>query len=192
MKIKISLKIGPLSQPEFSFIISIGSIGSLLGNFIILPISQTIGVKYSIHLLSIPMIVSIAPIESNSEANQITHFIIVITQMCTLLTIFATNAYFLYVARVLGGIVGGALAIAIPVLITDISFDSVRGSLISFYDPLFNLGTFVSFVLGNYLSCMTQVKVQLIPQLIFLIVLFFLPESPVFLQARNKKDVISN
>lgn len=89
----------------------------------------------------------------------------------------------------LGGIVGGALAIAIPVLITDISFDSVRGSLISFYDPLFNLGTFASFMLGNYLSCMTQVKIQLIPQLIFLIALFFLPESPVFLQARNKKDV---
>lgn len=50
---------GPLSHQEFSFIISIGNIGSLLGNFIILPISQTIGVKYSIHLLGVPMIVSI-------------------------------------------------------------------------------------------------------------------------------------
>lgn len=42
---------GPLTQQEFSLIISIGNIGSLLGNFLILPISQTIGVKYSIHLL---------------------------------------------------------------------------------------------------------------------------------------------
>lgn len=66
---------------------------------------------------------------------------------------------------------------------------SVRGSLISIYDPTFNLGTFVSFMLGNYLSCMAQVKIQLIPQLIFLIALFFLPESPEFLRARNKKHV---
>lgn len=68
----------------------------------------------------------------------------------------------------------------------------MRGSLISFYDPIFNLGTFVAFMLGNYLSCTAQVKIQLIPQLIFLIGLFFLPESPEFLRARNKKQVNLN
>lgn len=56
---------GPLTHHELSTIIAIGNVGSLLGNFIILPISETIGVKYSIHLLCVPMLVRIQSTQSN-------------------------------------------------------------------------------------------------------------------------------
>lgn len=49
---------GPMTEEQSSIYVSISNIGGLTGNFIILPISQFIGVKNTIHILSVPMIVS--------------------------------------------------------------------------------------------------------------------------------------
>lgn len=47
----------PLSLQEASLVTSVVSVGGLIGNFAIVPISQTIGIKRSIHLLGVPLIV---------------------------------------------------------------------------------------------------------------------------------------
>lgn len=57
------------------------------------------------------------------------------------------------------------------------------------YDPSFNLGIIISFALGNYLSCLDQAKVQLIIPVLFMFVMFLLPESPEYWSNRNKEKV---
>lgn len=49
---------GPLDEQESALVISIVNVGGLLGNFMVLPISQRIGIKRTIHLLCVPIIVS--------------------------------------------------------------------------------------------------------------------------------------
>lgn len=110
-------------------------------------------------------------------------------QLSSMLIIWAQNVYYLYAARILTGFVGGGLSVGVPALVNDISHDHVRAALNSVYDPCFNSGLIVTFFLGSYLSCLDQAKVQLIPSIIFLIILFFLPESPEFWSSRNKEKV---
>ncbi|XP_055296383.1 facilitated trehalose transporter Tret1-like [Sitodiplosis mosellana] len=154
---------GPLNLEEASLVISILNVGGFLGNFAIVPISQLIGVKRTLHLLGPLLIVS------------------------TLLILYAKSVYYLYVSRFAAGFVSGAIIVGIPTLVNDISYDGVRGALNSLYDPSFNLGIIISFALGNYLSCLDQAKVQLIIPLIFMLAMFLLPESPEYWSNRNNE-----
>lgn len=71
-------------------------------------------------------------------------------------------------------------------------FCSIRGALSSIYDPAFNFGIIVSFILGKYLNCMDQVKVQIIIPIIFMVIMFLLPETPEFWTKQNKDKVSRN
>lgn len=51
------LSTGPLSLEHASMVSSIENIGSFIGSFIIVPISQFMGVKRTIHFLGLPLIV---------------------------------------------------------------------------------------------------------------------------------------
>lgn len=51
------LATGPLSLKESSLVSSIENIGGFIGSFVIVPISQSIGVKRTIHSLGLPLIV---------------------------------------------------------------------------------------------------------------------------------------
>lgn len=42
---------GPLSQQESAIVVAILNLGGLLGNFIILPLSEIIGIKQTLHSL---------------------------------------------------------------------------------------------------------------------------------------------
>lgn len=48
----------PLSLDESSLVVSFLNVGGFIGNFAILPLSQTFGTKRTIHILSVPVIVS--------------------------------------------------------------------------------------------------------------------------------------
>lgn len=50
---------GPLNLEEASLVVSILNIGGLIGNFGVLPISQLIGVKRTLHILGPLLIVRI-------------------------------------------------------------------------------------------------------------------------------------
>lgn len=49
---------GPLTLGECSVAVALLSFGGLIGNYAILPISQMIGIKHTIHLFGLPLIVS--------------------------------------------------------------------------------------------------------------------------------------
>lgn len=50
---------GPLNLEEASLVVSLVNIGGFIGNFAILPIGQLLGLKHTIHLAAVPIIVSI-------------------------------------------------------------------------------------------------------------------------------------
>lgn len=49
---------GQLTEEESTIVVAILNLGGLLGNFIILPISQIIGIKRTLHTLGLFMLVS--------------------------------------------------------------------------------------------------------------------------------------
>lgn len=48
---------GQLSEEQASLVVSLFNVGGFIGNFAAVPITQTIGVKGTIHFLGIPLIV---------------------------------------------------------------------------------------------------------------------------------------
>lgn len=72
---------------------------NFLGNFGAAPVTRSIGVKHTIHLLGLPLIA------------------------CSLLINGARSVYYLYVSRFINAAVTGALVVAVPCLINDISSD---------------------------------------------------------------------
>lgn len=48
---------GALNLEQSSLVVSLINIGGLVGNFAVLPLSQMIGIKRTIHLFGIPLIV---------------------------------------------------------------------------------------------------------------------------------------
>lgn len=67
----------------------------------------------------------------------------------------------------------------------------IRSVLISLYYPAFYIGSFSPFLLDNYVSS-GLAKMQLIIPFIFVVVLWVLPESPVFLASRNSEVCLKN
>lgn len=74
-------------------------------------------------------------------------------------------------------------------IMNEFSFLSVRGALNSLYDPSYNCGVIISFFLGNFLSGLDHAKASLIGPVIFMIIMFLLPESPEYWSNRNKAKV---
>lgn len=60
---------GQLTEEQSTIVVSILNLGGLLGNFIIMPISQIIGIKKTLHTLGLFMIVSCS-IEILSSLNK--------------------------------------------------------------------------------------------------------------------------
>lgn len=88
-----------LTKEEASLLVSFVYIGSLLGNYLIIPISQMLGAKRAIHFFGVPMVVS------------------------PLLIMYASNVYYLYISRILIGMTYGALIVILPALIGELCFD---------------------------------------------------------------------
>ena len=54
---------GQITEHESSTVVAILNLGGLLGNFIVMPLSQIIGIKQTLHTLGLVMIVSILNLE---------------------------------------------------------------------------------------------------------------------------------
>lgn len=110
-------------------------------------------------------------------------------QISWILIIFATNVYELLVARFLAGFAGGGVFVLIPLYISEISEDKVRGTLGSTLVLSSNFGILMAFIFGNYLSFVMVPVILMIFPIIFFIGFSFLPETPQYLILQNKNEV---
>ncbi|MFY0625510.1 MAG: sugar porter family MFS transporter [Reichenbachiella sp.] len=116
----------------------------------------------------------------------------------------ATSSIEFVVYRVIGGIAVGAASVMAPAYIAEIAPAKYRGALATIQQVAIITGLFISFV-SNYLLADVSGSagnilwmnfetwrwmfwMELIPAGIFLVSLFFIPESPRYLVVKQKKD----
>jgi MFS family permease len=110
-----------------------------------------------------------------------------------LLSALATQFELFVVSRVIGGIaVGGAILIA-PVYIAEIAPSNLRGTLVSLNQLMIVTGISASFFSNWYLvdsgpnNWRWMLGVEVIPALLYFVMLFFVPESPRWLLGRGNE-----
>jgi len=98
------------------------------------------------------------------------------------------------IARILGGLAVGGASMVAPMYISEVAPSKVRGSLVSVYQLSIVLGIVISYLI-NYLlhdigenNWRWMFATGVIPSVIFLIMLFFVPETPRFLYKKGRKD----
>lgn len=123
--------------------------------------------------------------------------------LSALLSAYAISYEMLYIARMIGGLAFGAALILAPTYIAEISTAENRGKLVSIQQLNIVLGFFAAFLSNYYLnklntsgeSFLTDENVwrwmlglEMIPAVIYLISLFFVPKSPRWLFANNQEQ----
>lgn len=105
----------------------------------------------------------------------------------------APTVYFLVISRFLGGIAVGAVSIASPMYIAEITPANSRGKMMTTYQLSITAGILIS-LLFNYLlkdldhNWRLMFASGILPSIIFLGLLFRIPESPRFLVKKGLSD----
>lgn len=106
-----------------------------------------------------------------------------------MLVIVAKNEWYLYLSRLSTGVAGGAMFIVLPIFITEISEPRIRGFLGSLLVLSVNFGILLVFIAGGYLRYEIVPWVFLPLPFIFLALVSFFPETPVYLAKRKMEKV---
>ena len=149
-----------LSVFEHGFTISIALIGTVIGSLIGSRPSDHFGRKNTLYFVAIAYLLS------------------------SLGTALADNWYVFLVFRLLGGLGVGISSVTAPIYISEVSPADRRGRLVGLFQFNVVLGILISY-LSNYLlsqggesSWRWMLGVQAFPSLLFLILIYFIPESP--------------
>ncbi|HVW97858.1 MAG TPA: sugar porter family MFS transporter [Mucilaginibacter sp.] len=112
------------------------------------------------------------------------YFVALAYLLASLGTALADNWYIFLLFRFLGGLGVGASSVTAPIYISEVSPADRRGRLVGLFQFNVVLGILVSY-LSNYLisqlgdaSWRLMLGVQALPSAIFLILIYFIPESP--------------
>ena len=106
----------------------------------------------------------------------------------------ANNLTMLVVARISGGIAVGAASVVAPMYISEVSPAKYRGSLVSMYQLFIVTGILISYLINYMLQGIGENNWRwmfasgAIPSVLFLIMLFFVSETPRFLYLKGKKQ----
>ena len=108
----------------------------------------------------------------------------------SLCSAFAPNVDILILSRILLGLAVGVASYTAPLYLSEIAPEKIRGSMISMYQLMITIG-----ILGAYLSDTAfsysgawrwMLGVIIIPAILLLIGVFFLPDSPRWFAAKNR------
>ncbi|KAJ8964306.1 hypothetical protein NQ314_005006, partial [Rhamnusium bicolor] len=103
-----------------------------------------------------------------------------------LLIICANNTGMIYAGRFLTGLAGGAFCVAAPIYTSEIAQKEIRGALGSYFQFLLVIGILISYVGGAYMSPQALSILCAVIPIIFALVFFFQPETPVYYTKKNK------
>ncbi|KAG6646497.1 sugar transporter ERD6-like 5 isoform X1 [Carya illinoinensis] len=91
---------------------------------------------------------------------------------------FSKDAWLLDLGRFLVGCGIGVLSYVVPVYIAEITPKNVRGGFTSLSQFMLSSGQGLAFLIGSFVSWRTLALIGIIPCLVHLLGLFFIPESP--------------
>lgn len=105
---------------------------------------------------------------------------------------FANSFLMIFVARLLLGVGVGMVAVAVPLYVAEIVPSKDRGKFVTFFQLLLTFGIvlayFVDLLFTSSGNWRAMFLVLLIPSTILFVAMFFLPETPRWLIAKNKMD----
>ncbi|SDG98312.1 sugar porter family MFS transporter [Winogradskyella thalassocola] len=113
--------------------------------------------------------------------------------------LFPQTVSMLVVFRIIGGLGIGVASMNAPMYIAEIAPSNIRGRMVTYYQLAIVIGFFVVFLatyfIGNDLSLQENIEFgwrrmfwsELIPSLLFLILLFIVPKSPRWLALKGKE-----
>lgn len=101
--------------------------------------------------------------------------------------IFGTSIYMVYASRFISGVITGLFCAVLPLYVNEISEDSVRGSLGTLFQVFITLGILFDYVLTLFKSYIVVNVACCAVTIFFLVIVFLLPESPVYLMKKNNK-----
>lgn len=155
-------------------------IGCFFGAILAGPLSKHIGRKYS-------LIVSAILFSISAYGSGLPEFL---PQSVSLLVVF----------RIIGGLGIGIASMNAPTYIAEIAPAKIRGTLVTYYQLAIVVGFFVVFLATYFIGAgATEAEniavgwrymlwSELVPSLLFLILLFFVPKSPRWLALRGERE----
>jgi len=158
----------PLTQNQIGFIVGAVLTGGLLGTLVTGRLSDMFGRKTMIIAACFIFILGI------------------------LLILFSTGFYSLFAARLLLGVGVGVVAVAVPLYLTEIAPAYIRGRSVTIFQLLLTFGIVLAYFVdllfvpsGNWRG---MFAIILIPTIILLLGMLFLPESPRWLLVKKRPE----
>ncbi|XP_037908884.1 facilitated trehalose transporter Tret1 isoform X3 [Hermetia illucens] len=104
------------------------------------------------------------------------------------LLIWAQNVEMMYVARFILGVSGGAFCVTAPMYTGEIADKNIRGTLGSFFQLMVTVGILFIYAIGYGLNVFQMSIISGIVPLVFGVIFFFMPESPVYLVSKGRTE----
>lgn len=155
---------GPVTSENVSWIGSLLAVGGFFGAIIYGKISQKFGQKVTLISLVVPHL------------------------LFWCLVLASTEVHHLYIARILAGLTGGGTIRTIPLYISEISENHIRGKLGTYLMLFLSTGTLIIFFAGTYLSFFSIPLLMVVFPIFYLLLVAYLPDTPQSLMSRNKSD----
>ncbi|XP_054272884.1 facilitated trehalose transporter Tret1-like [Macrosteles quadrilineatus] len=104
----------------------------------------------------------------------------------SLLVVFATNVYYLYIARLIIGIGKGLAFTVVPIYLGETAGTKVRGSVGTLFLGLMNYGILFELCIGPLVSYETLNLLSIPFPIIFFLLFFQVPESPYYMLMKGR------
>lgn len=144
----------------FGSIVTIGAaVGGLLGGWMV----EKIGRKLSLMFCSLPFVFGFT------------------------IMIAAQNVWMLYLGRVLTGLASGVTSLVVPLYISEMAHERVRGTLGSCVQLMVVLGIMGVYLAGLFLDWRWLAICSSIPPTLLMVCMCFMPETPRFLLSQGKR-----
>ncbi|XP_046871955.1 solute carrier family 2, facilitated glucose transporter member 8 [Hypomesus transpacificus] len=144
----------------FGSIVTIGAaLGGLLGGWMV----DKIGRKLSLMLCSVPFVFG---------------FVVIIA---------AQNVWMLYLGRVLTGLASGVTSLVVPLYISEMAHERVRGTMGSCVQLMVVTGIMGAYLAGLWLDWRWLAICGSIPPTLMVVFMCFMPETPRFLLSQGKR-----